>query len=63
MKTLDEYLTEQFKKGVIFHSVTANVSKDGLTSFKIHALHWVSEEVEFAVIANSLVAKEHIGGE
>ena len=63
MKTLDEYLTEQFKEGVTFHHLEANVSKAGVTSFKIHAGRQ-SEALEFAVIANSLVAKEHIiGGE
>jgi len=59
MKTLDDYLTDQFKEGVTFHHAEANLSKSGVTLFKIHAGR-ESEALEFAVIANSLVAKEHI---
>lgn len=60
MKTLSEYLNENYDKGVIDHMVRASFNDDGTMSFYIHADGYDSDTLDFVVKENRLWNVEDI---
>lgn len=52
---LEEYLTSNFNKKIIDHSIRVTVGEDGLVSFYIHANGKDSETLDFQVIGNIII--------
>lgn len=54
MKTLAEYLKENFDRDVIDHSIRAHVDDQGWVTFYIHPTNVDGETLDFSVTANNL---------
>lgn len=54
MKTLNDYLKENFSNNVLDHVIRAHVDDEGWVTFYIHPLNADGETLDFSVTANNL---------
>lgn len=53
-KTLEEYLLENYEKGIISHTLTCGVYLNSGTTFYIHATGKDSDTLDFQINGNEL---------
>ncbi len=58
MKTLDQYLYENSKKGIVDHIIRAHVDDNGWASFYIHPFGADGDTLDFDVDENQLFAAQ-----